>query len=119
MVFIVVKGGLPNKQRLAHERVVTPLRDKLVRVKNEELGSEVIKGPVSVEFDLFMTKERYLRAGNDNLYIGDLDNLLSGIIDELKGLIISDDSQVMKIVANKNIIEDEADTKYSIKVEPL
>jgi Holliday junction resolvase RusA-like endonuclease len=119
MVFIVVKQGLPNKQRLAHERIVTPLKDKLERINKNELDSELIKGPVSLEFNLFMNMQRYVRQGNDNEYIGDLDNLLSGIMDELKNMIIKDDDQIMKINAKKNIIKDEELSYYTIKIEQI
>ena len=119
MVLIVIKEGLPNKQRLAHERIVTPLKDQLERIQKNELNSKPIEGPISLEFNLFMTKLRYQRQGNDNVYIGDLDNLLSGIMDELKNVIIKDDDQVMKIIANKNIIDDEALSYYTCKIERL
>jgi Holliday junction resolvase RusA-like endonuclease len=50
-------------------------------------------------------------------YIGDLDNLLSGIIDELRGRIIDDDAQVMEITAKKNIVDTTEKTRYSILIQ--
>ena len=118
MVFIVVKGDIPNKQRQAHERKGTQLVEKLELVKEQELGSKIIEGPVSLEFNLYMIEQRYVKKNNDHLYIGDIDNLLSGIMDELKGRIIIDDDQVMEITAKKNIIDDEKQSYYTITIQP-
>ena len=51
--------------------------------------------------------------GYDNTYLGDLDNLVSGIVDELKETIIVDDSQLMEIKAKINVIE-ESETRFSV-----
>jgi len=117
MILIEVKGDPPNKQLAAHKRNVTQFRQELSKIQINELNSETVRSPVSIEVNLYTSKLRLVRKGHDNTYIGDLDNLLSGILDELQGRIIDDDSQVMEIKAKKNIIDDEENTRYSVLIQ--
>ena len=119
LVFVEVKGALPNKQRLFHERRGFPeLSEVLEEAYWEQLHSQTITGAVLVEINLFFVKHRYVRLHN-NEYIGDIDNLLGGVIDALKGLIITDDDLVMELIAKKHIITDEEKTRYTINVIPI
>jgi len=117
MVLIEVKGDPPNKQQAAYKRNITQLRHELSTIKKKDLNSEIAKTPVSVDVNLYSSKLRYIRKGHDNTYIGDLDNLLSGILDELRGRIIDDDAQVMEITAKKNIIDNAEQTRYTIFIQ--
>lgn len=117
MIKIEIKGDPPNKQLVAHKRNVTQLHKELSKIKNKELNSEVINTPVSIEINLYTSELRYNRKGHDNTYIGDLDNLLSGILDELQGSIINDDSQVIEIKAKKNIIDIHEKTRYTVFIQ--
>jgi Holliday junction resolvase RusA-like endonuclease len=116
MVFIEVEGDPPNKQQAAYKRKVEPLKEALVKAREDSLNSVIISDPVSIEVNLYTTNLRYVREGHDNTYIGDLDNLLSGILDVLEGIIINNDSQVKSIVAVKNVIEEEVDTRYTVSI---
>lgn len=117
MVLIEVEGDPPNKQLAAYKRKVTQLRKELSTTQTTELNSEIVKTPVSIEINLYSSKLRYVRKGHDNTYIGDLDNLLSGILDELQGSIIDDDSQIMEIIAKKNIVDPAEKTRYTILIQ--
>jgi len=117
MILIEIKGDPPNKQLAAHKRNVSILRQELSKIQINELKSKTIRSPVSIEVNLYTSLLRYVREGRDNTYIGDLDNLLSGIFDELKGTIIDDDSRVMEIIAKKNVIEDEENTRYTVLIQ--
>jgi Holliday junction resolvase RusA-like endonuclease len=117
MVLIEVEGDPPNKQQAAYKRNVTQLRQELSATQKKELNSEIVKTPVSIEINLYSSKLRYIRKGHDNTYIGDLDNLLSGILDELRGRIIDDDAQVMEITAKKNIVDNSEKTRYTILIQ--
>ena len=106
-----VDGDPPNKVAAAYRRNVELLREELEKVKMKP-----IMGDVSILVDIYAEESRYIREGKDHLYIGDIDNLLSGIIDELKYKIIQDDSQIKKINATKNTSENNQ-TKYNIKIK--
>ncbi len=117
MVLIEVEGDPPNKQLAAYKRNVSQLRQELSIIQKKELHSEIVKTPVSMVINLYSSKLRYIRKGHDNTYIGDLDNLLSGILDELRGRIIEDDSQVMEIKAKKIIVDTMEKTRYTILIQ--
>ena len=117
MIQIEINGDPPNKQLAAYKRNVTQLHQELSKIQIQELNSEIIKTPVSIEINLYTSKLRYNRIGHDNTYIGDLDNLLSGILDGLQGRIIYDDSQVMEIKAKKNIIDNAEKTRYTVFIQ--
>ncbi|MHA1410036.1 MAG: RusA family crossover junction endodeoxyribonuclease [Candidatus Odinarchaeia archaeon] len=107
---IWVDGDPPNKAAAAYRRNVEFLREELGKIKMEP-----IVGDVSIFIDIFTEESRYTREGLDHIYIGDIDNLLSGIIDEIKNSIIKDDSQIKHVNATKKIHK-EKQSKYNIVI---
>ncbi|MHA1972657.1 MAG: RusA family crossover junction endodeoxyribonuclease [Candidatus Hodarchaeales archaeon] len=117
-VIVKVIEDPPNKQAKAYARTCYDLRLKLKEIKKDKLNNKLIDGPVKIEIDISSPKYRYTREGNDNIYLGDLDNLIGGIIDELKGVIIRDDSQV-RILSAKETNSDQDQTQYLLKVTQI
>ena len=116
-ITISVMGDPPNKQQKAYKRKVATLRKELKIAKKEILKSKLLSSDISIKVELFTQKIRYVRKGHDNTYIGDLDNIVSGICDELEGLIIKEDCQIKKIHAIKKNIENDADTMFKIHIK--
>ena len=67
-------------------------------------GLSRLDGPVSVKVSVYRPRR-----------IGDLDNTLKVILDALKGIAFEDDSQVVRIEANRN--DDAANPRAIITVE--
>jgi Holliday junction resolvase RusA-like endonuclease len=76
------------------------LAEKLDSISKKELRS-LIRSEIILTILLHYNTSRYKRQGYDNTYIGDLDNIVSGIIDFLKDKIIFDDSQIIEIHAKR------------------
>lgn len=98
---------------------MAPLYKELLKLRVQFLNSKLIRSDVSLKVELFTQRIRYVRSGYDHVYIGDLDNLVSGICDVLKGLIIVEDHQVKEIHAVKHTIEDDEDTMFKVHLKRL
>jgi len=115
MIKIEIADEPPNKQTDADKRTIEQYHNELIRISKEQLNSKLVTGPISVEISIYTNASRLRRVGYDNTYLGDLDNLVSGIVDELKGTIIVDDSQLLEIKAKINVIE-ESETRFSVTI---
>ena len=116
MISLRIKGDPPNKQAASYKRNVNEIRKELLKNQSDY---EIIDSPVSIEINIYTSKTRYDREGQDNLYIGDLDNLTSGILDELETKVFKNDSLVLELLTKKNVIESADDTYYTVQIKPL
>ena len=78
----------------------------------------LISSDINIQIELYYRHTRYKRIGHDNTYVGDLDNIVSGICDMLKNRIIVDDGQITEIQAKRFIIPDSSfEEMYVIRIE--
>ena len=114
-ITVEVVESPPKNQTEAWRRTSTKFTEKLDEIRKKELKDNLITSPVSVEISIYCHKSRIQRTGSGKYYVGNLDNLVLGIIYELRGRIIQDDSQVMEIVASKIVCE-HYETRFEIIV---
>lgn len=111
-----IEGDPPNKQG---DKTKPHLKEKLIEVQKNELKSEPIRSAVKISIFLYNNSKRYIREGQDNIYIGDLDNVINGICDNLKKIIIHDDQQINEIYAKRCVDETLKEGYYEIKIEDV
>ncbi len=113
MIQIEIVGDPPNKQGF---KAAPDLIEKLKEIREHKLKSGLIDSDIKIDISLHYHHLRFRRSGYDNTYIGDLDNIVSGICDILKNNIIVDDSQITEIRARRyhhNGYESRREIRYS------